>query len=68
MEKKKEKPKYARICPKCKSLDIVQETPGVSLNIIFGMPTQYKCKNCGFTSYVFPEVAISELKSGCRKF
>jgi hypothetical protein len=60
MKEKKVKPKYARICPKCNSLDINQETPGASSNIIFGLPTLYKCKNCGFTSYIFPEVDLNE--------
>jgi hypothetical protein len=66
----KEKKKYVRICPQCESLDVCQETPGVSLNIAFGMPTMYKCKKCGFQGYIFPEVEIQEKcddKVKCKK-
>lgn len=57
---KKQKPKYARICPNCGSLDIHQETPSDKTNIVFGLPTKYKCRNCGFENYVFPEVNLKE--------
>lgn len=67
MKSKKQKPKFVRICPKCKSLDIIQEAPGVSSNIIFGFPTQYRCKNCGFKNYIFPEVDITHVKIKDKK-
>ncbi len=63
MKEKKVKPKYVRICPKCNSLEVYQETPGASLNIVFGMPTLYKCKNCGFSNYVFPEIDLKEFEN-----
>jgi len=63
MKEKKQKPNYARICPKCQSLEVYQETPGASLNIIFCMPTRYKCKKCGFSGYVFPEIDLNEYEN-----
>jgi hypothetical protein len=66
-KEKKKKPNYVKVCPKCRSLDVYQETPGASLNIIFGMPTQYKCRNCGFTSYIFPEINFNEIKETAEK-
>lgn len=60
-KQKKLKSNYVKICPKCNSLDIYQETSGVSSNIIFGIPTQYRCRNCGFSGYIFPEVDISKI-------
>jgi len=62
-KQKKIKPKYVRVCPNCNSLNISQETPGASSNIIFGMPTLYKCQNCGFSNYVFPEVDLNEKRN-----
>jgi DNA-directed RNA polymerase subunit RPC12/RpoP len=59
----KQKPKYVRICPKCNSLEIYQETPGDYKNIALGLPTLYKCKNCGFTNYVFPEIDLNEIQA-----
>jgi hypothetical protein len=63
MKEKKQKPKFVRICPNCNSLDVFAETPGASANIVFGLPTMFRCRNCGFSSYVFPEVDINEMEN-----
>lgn len=48
-----EKKKYIKICPKCKSTSISTKfTPQIAL----GIPTEYCCDDCGFTSMLFPEV------------
>jgi len=61
-EQKPGKPKYVRICPKCGSLDIEILNVTKQYTFAFGLPTVYKCRSCGFSSHVFPEVSTEELK------
>jgi len=61
-KEKKEKKEYVRICPNCGSLDIEILNVQKQFTFAFGMPTTYKCNNCGFSSYVFPEVDVKDLE------
>ena len=38
-------------CPKCKSVKVQKE---MSMFTAVGFPSNWVCKNCGFTSYLFP--------------
>lgn len=49
--------RYVKICPKCRSLNI--RTKWQSL-WFFGFPATFKCLDCGFTSYIFPEMELNE--------
>jgi len=60
MLKRAKKEKYLKICPKCKSIDIVPDKS--TLQQMGVLPQNYICKKCGHSGFVFPEVAISELK------
>lgn len=60
MLKKKSKEKYVQVCPKCKSVNVRQDKS--TLQQIGALPTMYICGKCGFSSYIFPEVKLSELK------
>jgi hypothetical protein len=55
----KSKEKYVQVCPKCKSPDIRQDKS--TLQQIGALPTMYICNKCKYSSYVFPEVKLSEL-------
>lgn len=54
-KKKKVKIIHAKMCPRCKSLNI--EMGKRRLEAI-GTPTMYRCLDCGFQNYNFPEVSI----------
>ena len=60
-KEKKQKPKYVRICPNCGSLDVEILNITKQYTFAFGLPTAYKCRSCGFSSHVFPEVSEEEL-------
>lgn len=65
-KQKKEKNKkvttqYVKICPKCGSVNVKISNQGGAAGIIFGMPTIYKCLNCGYANYAFPEININEI-------
>lgn len=60
-KQKKEKPKYVKICPNCGSLDILTYNYSPTA-VAFGVPVPYKCRNCGFTSPIFPEVDVKEVE------
>lgn len=53
---------YVKICPRCQSIDIKVTNQGGSAGVIFGAPTLYKCLDCGYVNYAFPEIDINELK------
>ena len=52
--------KYVRACPKCGSPD-VHRAAGY-IDVITGM-TEFVCNKCGYQASLFPEVAISKLKT-----
>ena len=56
--------KYVKICPKCKSIEI---RTNFKPNIGLGAPTEYVCDKCGFTSMIFPEIDVDELKKEEKK-
>lgn len=60
MLKRAKKEKYLKICPKCKSIDIGPDKS--TLQQIGVLPQNYICKKCGYSGFVFPEIAISKLK------
>ncbi len=49
------KASYAKVCPKCKSLNIKTE---LRSGWFIGLPPAFKCQDCGFKSKFFPEVEI----------
>jgi len=51
---------YVKICPKCKKGNIQREAHGTVMDA-FGMPSPYKCLDCGFSSHIFPEIDVDEL-------
>lgn len=51
---RKKSGKWVKICPRCGSKDV----KGSSVLGIF--PKPYKCQNCGFVSYLFPETNFKE--------
>jgi len=53
--------KWIRICPRCGSKDV----KGGSFLGIF--PKPYKCQNCGFVSYLFPESILKKAKTSKKK-
>lgn len=59
---KKIKAHYVKICPRCQSINIKVTNQGGAAGIIFGAPTLYKCLDCGYVNYSFPEIDINELK------
>lgn len=60
---KKPKIKYIKFCPRCKNLNIKVGNAGGLAGTYFGLPTLYKCMNCGYNNYAFPEIDINELKT-----
>jgi DNA-directed RNA polymerase subunit M/transcription elongation factor TFIIS len=49
--------KHVKFCPKCKSLDIRSHLIG-----FFGFPAKYKCRNCGYSAFIFPALTMEQLK------
>lgn len=54
-KKKKVKVIYARMCPKCESVNV---TMGKRRLEAIGLPMLYQCLDCGFQNYNFPEVRV----------
>ena len=62
-EKKNQAPSYIKICPRCNSINIqIRVQGGLSGLTALGLPTFYKCKNCGFVTNAFPEINLNDLK------
>ncbi|MGB9707989.1 MAG: hypothetical protein ACPLXC_01515 [Candidatus Pacearchaeota archaeon] len=61
-KKQNKNPRYVRICPRCRSLNIKVSNQGGSAGTYFGLPTVYKCQNCGYSNYTFPEIDLNEFK------
>ena len=59
-QKEKKKAKFVKICPRCHSINVRVSNSGGSAGIIFGTPTIYRCMNCGYSNYAFPEIDINE--------
>lgn len=60
---KKVKPKYIKICPRCHSINIEVSHQGYLSGLTaLGLPTIYRCKECGFKGYSFPEIDLNELE------
>jgi transposase-like protein len=57
----KSKDPYIFICPRCKSPDVVMDKSN-PLQPALGLPPVYVCNKCGYSSYVFPEIKLSELE------
>ena len=53
--------KRVRACPKCGSIDVKKDDKE-ALQFIGGISPQFKCNNCKFTSILFPEVDVKNLK------
>ncbi|MEM4152817.1 MAG: hypothetical protein QXK80_01725 [Candidatus Pacearchaeota archaeon] len=56
------KSRYVKICPRCQSVNIKVTNQGGSAGIIFGAPTIYRCLDCNYSNYSFPEIDINNLK------
>jgi len=66
--KAKPGPRYVKICPRCKSIDVqVSHQGSLSGLTALGLPTMYRCKKCGFSSYSFPEIDLNEVKKKKEK-
>ena len=59
---KKPKVQYVKVCPRCGSLSIKVGNQGGSAGTYFGLPTMYRCQNCGYSNYAFPEIDLNEFK------
>ena len=69
-EKRKEvrkSDKYIKICPRCKSINVKVSNQGGAAGIIFGAPTVYRCLDCGYSNYAFPEISINIGKEKMKK-
>ena len=58
-----EAPKFFRICPKCGSAKVAVSKAKQQE----GLPFQYKCRKCSYTSYFFPETTKEQLKKHSKK-
>ncbi len=55
--------RYVKICPRCNSINVkISHQGGLSGLTALGLPTMYKCRDCGLISYSFPEIDLNELK------
>ena len=45
--------KRKTICPKCKSDNVIKDMNALTA---FGAPQVWKCKDCGYSSFIFPEI------------
>jgi hypothetical protein len=54
--------KFVKICPRCKSTNISID-PTNPLFGSEGLPPTYICNKCNYTNKIFPEIAVSEIKS-----
>lgn len=57
------KEEYVKVCPNCGSTDIrIGQESTRKITDAFGIDSEFKCGNCGFSSYLFPEVPLSKLE------
>ena len=49
-----------RFCPKCKSTNVSKE---LNVLLAIGIPQEWKCNECGFTSFIFPERELNKRKN-----
>lgn len=61
-KEKVQKVQYVKFCPRCRGINVKISNQGGSAGVIFGAPTLYKCLDCGYVNYAFPEIDINELK------
>ena len=62
-QEKNQGPRYVKICPRCHSLNIeITHQGSLSGLTALGLPTVYRCKNCGYRGYAFPEIDLNELQ------
>ncbi len=52
---------YVQFCPRCRSTDIHVDFSN-RLIWTYGLPPQYQCEFCGYTSYVFPEIENEKIR------
>ena len=46
----------------CKSFDVSKE---LTVTLTLGIPQRWKCNNCGYVNYIFPEAEeIKKIKNG----
>lgn len=51
---------YAKICPKCGSINISQEKS--TLQQIGALPTRYICNDCGYIGFGISEIKVSDIR------
>jgi len=54
--------RHIKFCPKCKSLNIRSRLLG-----FFGFPAKYRCKDCGFSAFIFPTITNEQLEELKKK-
>ncbi len=65
---KKQGPKYVKICPRCQSINVqISHQGGLSGLTALGLPTVYRCMDCGYRGYSFPEIDLNEIKRKEKK-
>ena len=58
-EKKHVRVVYAKFCPRCKSINVQITHQGIGSGLVaIGVPTLYRCMDCGFSNTFFPETKI----------
>ena len=57
--------KRIKICPKCGSINI--ELERISKSLIGITPPTYRCKKCGLTQKIFPEIEIGKIEEFRKK-
>ena len=59
--------KYVKFCPKCRSIEIeVANQSEFKILGDIGIPTVYKCKKCKFSSSLFPEIELKDVRTKKR--
>ena len=56
---------YVKICPKCSSTEVYRDYSQAA-QVVTGAPTEYICRSCNHTSYVFPEIKKSQIRKTKR--
>ena len=59
--KRSAKENFVSVCPECNSTNISMDHSNALVGAM-GLPADFICKDCGFTSKVFPEMEESEAK------
>lgn len=58
-DKKKTKTVIVKMCPRCKSINVHIGHQGLGSGLVaVGVPTMYRCMDCGFRNTWFPEVKV----------